>query len=321
MRVLVTGAVGLYAVHLVDELVRMEEVSRVFGIDDFSRQYFQKDPFIKSVQFRRKFELSVRRFYTLTPQELNRMNLDAVIHLAARTKVGESLKDPEGAVYVNVLGTARVLDAAREKRTKTVVVGACLVYRNSRSGGGVNERSAEHPLSPYAASKLSADHLALAYVAAYHLPAVSCRPFNTYGPFQKDEMKDGVVAIFLNNMLDGEPLTVFGAGTQTRDLIYVGDCAEFLFQAATSDKAVGEVINAGTGRSVTINELAALICEDPGKIKHAAHPHPQSEIRGIACDYSKAKALLGWRPKTNLVEGIARTRAWMTEKSQTRLSG
>ena len=131
-------------------MVRMEEVSRVFGIDDFSRQYFQKDPFIKSVQFRRKFELSVRRFYRLTPQELNRMNLDAVIHLAARTKVGESLKDqdPEGAVYVNVLGTARVLDAAREKRTKTVVVGACLVYRNSRSGGGVNERSAEHPLSP-----------------------------------------------------------------------------------------------------------------------------------------------------------------------------
>ena len=129
------------------------------------------------------------------------------------------------------------------------------------------------------------------------------------------------MAIFLNNMLDGEPLTVFGAGTQTRDLMYVGDCAEFLFQAATSDKAVGEVINAGTGRSVTRNELAALICEDPGKIKHAAHPHPQSEIRGIACDYSKAKALLGWRPKTNLVEGIARTRAWMTEKSQTRLSG
>ncbi len=129
------------------------------------------------------------------------------------------------------------------------------------------------------------------------------------------------MAIFLNNMLDGEPLTVFGAGTQTRDLMYVEDCAEFLFQAATSDKAVGEVINAGTGRSVTINELAALICEDQGRIKHVTHPHPQSEIRGLACDYSKAKDLLEWEPKTSLVEGIARTRAWMTEKSQTRLSG
>lgn len=314
MKVLITGGAGFigrwltkrflkggYQVRVIDNLENSTEANIVefFGCPRFN---FLKGDITQAVTLAEAFQ----------------DRPDLCLHLAARTKVRESLREPEAGLYVNVMGTARVLDAARATQTKTVMVSSCLVYQEVRPGERVNESSSQRPLSPYAASKLAADHLALAYLAAYDLPVVICRPFNTYGPFQRVEMEGGVVAVFLGNMLNRDPLTVFGDGSQSRDLMYVEDCVEFIFRAASSDKAVGEIINAGTGRLVTINELAALICEDRDRIKHAAHPHPQAEIRGIACDYSKAKALLEWEPRVGLEEGIARTRAWMTERSQTR---
>jgi nucleoside-diphosphate-sugar epimerase len=124
-------------------------------------------------------------------------------------------------------------------------------------------------------------------------------------------MEGGVVSIFVNSLLQGETLTIFGDGTQTRDLLYVEDCADFIVNASFNEKAVGEVINAGSGKDIAIKDLALLICKDAERIKHVKHHHPQSEIPKLLCDFTKAKELLVWVPKVSLEAGIKKTEDWI----------
>ncbi|MCK4733483.1 MAG: GDP-mannose 4,6-dehydratase, partial [Methanophagales archaeon] len=100
-------------------------------------------------------------------------------------------------------------------------------------------------------------------------------------------------------------------GTQTRDLLYVEDCAEFIVKAAFAENAVGEVINGGYGHDIAIKDLALLICKDAERIRHVKHHHPQSEIPKLLCDYTKANKLLGWKPKISLEEGIEKIQEWI----------
>jgi len=113
--------------------------------------------------------------------------------------------------------------------------------------------------------------------------------------------------------LDGKKLTIYGDGTQTRDLLYVEDCARFVVNAGYSDKANGQIINAGLGQDISIKQLAKVIIKDNSQIQHVAHIHPQSEIQKLLCNYDKAKKLLNWEPKVGLAEGIARTEDWISK--------
>ncbi len=106
---------------------------------------------------------------------------------------------------------------------------------------------------------------------------------------------------------------IYGDGTQTRDLLYVEDCARFVVEAGYSDKVNGEVIHAGLGRDISINDLAKMIIKDKSRIQHVPHIHPQSEVQKLLCNYKKAKLLLGWEPKVSLEEGINRTEVWIKD--------
>ena len=177
--------------------------------------------------------------------------------------------------------------------------------------GGIDEDHPTKPASPYAASKLAGEALTLSYHHAYGLPTTVVRPFNTYGPFQRSVGEGGVVAIFTRRSILGEELQVFGDGTQTRDLLYVEDCARFVVAALASDAALGRVLNAGTGADVSINALAVLIEPDASRIVHVPHIHPQSEIRCCAAipagsgaaGLSNGRAARG--PRAALVDGGA----------------
>ncbi len=169
------------------------------------------------------------------------------------------------------------------------------------------------PASPYAAAKIGSDMLALSYFHAYRMPVTVVRPFNTYGPFQKSDSEGGVVAIFVKRDLDGEKLFVKGAGTQTRDLLYVEDCAEFVIRTAECEGAEGQVLNCGTGRDISINNLARLCCTGKNVIGHVPHDHPQAEIARLRADSTHAGRVLGWLPQVALEEGLAKTRAWLKE--------
>src|SRR5262249_31579850 len=231
---------------------------------------------------------------------------DVVFHLAASIHVQKSIDDPEPTFRNDAEGTFRLLEAARtqyfrlngldpackefnfdrdvprltDARTRVACMSTCMVY-DLAGAEPITERHAYRPASPYAASKIASDMLALSYYHSYRLPVVVVRPFNTYGPFQKSNLEGGVVAIFLKRDLAGEQLLVKGSGTQTRDLLYVEDCAEFIVRAASAPEAEGQIINAGSGRDVSVNDLAALCCRETDRVEHVPHDHPQAEIQRL----------------------------------------
>jgi nucleoside-diphosphate-sugar epimerase len=264
---------------------------------------------------------------------------DRVYHLGASIHVQHSIDDPEVTFQNDVVGTFAVLEACRaqyfrlnsldpetrrfhltevqgrltDRRPRVVVMSTCMVYALAGDDAGIAEGHPLRPASPYAASKIAADNLALSYAHAYRLPVTVLRPFNTYGPFQKSNSEGGVVSVFLKRDLAREPLLVKGDGRQTRDLLYVEDCADFVIRAGESDRAEGEVLNAGTGRDIAVRDLARLAATGGNEIRHVPHDHPQAEIPRLLCNPARAWKLLGWEPATPLEEGLNRTRRWLQE--------
>ena len=242
---------------------------------------------------------------------------DAVAHLAASISVQDSIDDPGTTFDNDVVGTFRLLEAARARKARFLFMSTCMVYDRATSPVGIDEEHPTKPASPYAASKLSGEALTLSYGHAYGLPVSVIRPFNTYGPFQRAVGEGGVVAIFTRRSLLGEPLRIYGDGTQTRDLLYVTDCARFVCDVLLSEAATGRILNAGTGLDVSVNALAAAVEPDPDRIVHVDHIHPQSEIPVLRCDPRLAAKVLGWQPEVSLADGLGRVRAWMAGRIET----
>lgn len=305
--VFVTGAAGFIGRWVVDDL--LSRGHDVLGMDNFSNGSERNIAAFRDDESFTFVEGDVRDEEYL--DELVSNETDACIHLAAEIDVQESLDDPLSHFETNVTGTHNVIEACRRTDTRLGLVGTCMVYDMVDSDGGIDESHPVKPASPYAGSKLAAEDLAEGYYHGYDLPITFLRPFNTYGPYQKTGMAGGVVSIFTNRDIQGETLKIFGDGTQTRDLLYATDAARFIVDGTFSDDAVGEVINAGTGRDISINDLAELIATDGTPIEHVEHHHPQSEVQKLKADPSKAKELLGWEPEVSLEEGVELLREWL----------
>lgn len=308
--VAVTGAAGFIGRWVVHGL--LERGYRVRGLDNLSNgsrrnvREFRSDPDFELVEGDVRDASDVERFFD--------GGIDECIHLAALIDVEDSLQNPEAHFETNVVGTQNVLTACKRTDTPLTLVGTCMVYDVASSDGGIDEDHPTDPNSPYAGTKLAAEEIAESYYHGFDLPVTVVRPFNTYGPYQKTGMAGGVVSIFVDRDLSGEPLKIFGDGTQTRDLLYCTDCARFIIEAAFSDEATGEVINAGTGTDISINDLAAVVASEGTEITHVEHHHPQSEVQRLRCDAGKAEELLGWTPEVSLEEGVERLRDWLREQ-------
>lgn len=309
MKTLVTGGAGFIGRWLVKKL--LSEGYEVTSIDDFSNGKEENIDEFRNVKEFRFFEMDIRNVHKI--DEIFKERYDIVYHLAAEINVQKSIDNPSQTFERDVVGTFNILEKCREAKTKMVFMSTCMVYDKSSDEKGINESHATKPASPYAAAKLAGEAFTLSYHHAYGLPTVVIRPFNTYGPFQKTNGEGGVVAIFIEKSLKNEPLQIYGNGTQTRDLLYVEDCVDFIQRIGENDKALGQIINAGTGRDISINNLAQIIARDDKLIKHVPHIHPQSEIMKLKCDFTKAKKLLNWEPKVSLEEGIKRTKDWIKE--------
>jgi nucleoside-diphosphate-sugar epimerase len=311
MNILVTGGAGFIGRWVVKNL--LESGHRVVALDNLSNgslnniEEFQDNNNFKFIEGDIKDE-------KILDEAFSKEKFDIIYHLAASIIVQNSIDNPKETFFNDTVGTFNILEKAKEQMfgknakmdgdkwvldpneerhsCKVVFMSTCMVYDKSDKDG-INENHPTKPVSPYGGSKIAAENMVLSYYHAYKLPTVVIRPFNTYGPFQKSNGEGGVVSIFINRALEGKALNIFGSGEQTRDLLYVKDCARFIIMAGLNNKINGEIVNAGTGRDVTINQLANIISKGRVEIKHVKHIHPQSEIMKLKCDYSKAKKTYG----------------------------
>jgi dTDP-glucose 4,6-dehydratase len=238
--------------------------------------------------------------------------IDVIVNAAAESHVEKSIA--EGAsefVATNVEGTRVLLDAMRQEPVERFILISSSEVYGTAEADPMDEEHPLNPRSPYAATKAGADRLAYSYRATYDLPIVIVRPFNNYGPHQHPEK---VIPRFVIQALAGEPLTVHGDGTASRDWLYVEDDAEAIQAVIEADRdaVVGEVINVATGRDASVSEIADLVLELTGKpasLKRHVEERPGQVHRHIGST-EKAERLLGWRARTSLEEGLARTVAW-----------
>ncbi|OEH86756.1 NAD-dependent dehydratase [Desulfuribacillus stibiiarsenatis] len=312
MRVLVTGGAGFIGRWVVKRL--LEDQHEVWALDDLSNGRKENlDEFKVQPNFK-DFIIGDIQSQELLGNLFNEIAFDICYHLGASINVQDSIDDPMTTFNNDTIGTFYVLEECKKHKVKMVFMSTCMVYDRCMDETGITEQHPIKPASPYAGAKIAAENMVLSYYYAYQLPVVVIRPFNTYGPFQKTGGEGGVVAIFIKNKLAGLNLNIYGDGTQTRDLLYVEDCARFVVEAGYNDNVNGQIVNAGLGRDISVNELAKLVLEketEYSRIQHVTHIHPQSEIQKLLCNYNKAKELLNWEPKISLEEGIKRTEEWI----------
>jgi UDP-glucose 4-epimerase len=238
--------------------------------------------------------------------------VDAVVHLAARTGVVDSVEDPRGDAEVNVFGTLNALMAARDGGAGGFVFASSGAPLGSVEPPG-HERLAPSPLSPYGASKLAGEGLCSAFAGSYGLSATALRFTNVYGPYSYH--KGSVVALCLKRIMDGEPLIIYGDGDQTRDFLYIDDLCEAVI-AAIARRPTGGLYQLGTGTETSVNELINLLIElmPDRSVTVIREPDRRGEIRRAFSDISRARAGLGYTPDTPLRDGLVATSNWFRKE-------
>ncbi len=232
-----------------------------------------------------------------------------VFHLAADAYVERSFDHPREVLRTNMDGTVTVLEASRRCAAieRVVVTSSSEVYGPAQSDA-MREDHPLQPTSPYAASKVAADRMAMAYHRTYGTPVAVIRPFNTYGPRHVYD----VIPKFIGLALRGEPLTVFGDGRQSRDFTYVDDMVDAFVRMGADTAAVGQVVHFGTGQATSIATLAERVVAACGvDVPIVRAPARAAEVSRLCCDASTARTLLDWSPLVSLDEGLARNVAWV----------
>jgi UDP-glucose 4-epimerase len=306
MECLVTGGAGFIGSNLVDALLARDDAVTV--VDDLSTgRRANLDGAIEAGA--ELAELDIRDAPALAALVAERRPR-TIFHLAAQIDVRKSLEDPAFDAAINVGGTANLLEAARAAGTARIVfvsTGGAIYGEGEGQQLPLDESAPIAPLSAYGQSKFAAEGYLALYERLYGLSGMSLRLGNVYGPRQDPMGEAGVIAIFCGLLRSGGRPKVFGDGTQTRDYLYVGDVVAAALAAAGSE-ATGPV-NIGTGRETSVLELAEAL----GRLGAAADFEPEfappraGEVQRITLDASRAERELGWRPQTDLDEGLRLT--------------
>jgi UDP-glucose 4-epimerase len=299
MRFLVTGGAGFLGVALSNRLCREGHTVRV--IDDLSAG--DPDRLHEDVLFTRGDVLDRPKLWTLL------QDIDCVYHLAARVLVSESILYPRQYNEVNVGGTVSVMEAMRDAGVQRVVLTSSGAVYGDQAEQPVQEDCRPNPQSPYAVSKLAAEYYVRTIGALWGIETVILRVFNAYGPGQRlPPSHPPVVPRFLQQAEQGGSLVIFGGGGQTRDFVYVDDVVEALLAAATAPDVDRRIINVGSGRETSINELALMAAEAVGERADVLRsPAESGGVARLCADVTAARRLLGYEPQVGLREGLRRT--------------
>jgi nucleoside-diphosphate-sugar epimerase len=305
MRYLVTGGAGFIGSNMVDELVRRGH--DVVVLDDLSAG---REANLAAV--RQKIDLHIGSITDMAAVQSACHRVDFVIHLAARTSVPRSVKDPLETNHVNIDGTLNVLVAARDARVRRVAFAASSSAYGETPTLPKVETMQPEPISPYGVTKYVGELYAQVFGRVYGLENVCLRYFNVFGPRQDPTSQySGVLSRFMLAVIQGQPPVVYGDGEQSRDFTYIENIVDQTLRACEADGASGLVFNGGTGARITINEVLKLLGTIAGvKIQAKYEPMRNGDIRDSQADISLARKVLHYQPRVDFAEGLRRTWDW-----------
>ena len=304
MRTLVTGGAGFIGSNLVDRL--LVEGHEVDVVDDFSTGSLSNLAEARASAGR---ALTIHHLDITAPaiiELMERRRPELVFHLAAQPEVARSVSEPGFDALVNVIGSVNVLEGARRAESERVVYaasGATLYGHLSAEDLPVRESHPHQPATPFGVSKKVVIDYLTAYRELYAVEFCALALGNVYGPRQSFDDNSGVVAVFAGHVVKGEPVTVFGDGSQTRDFVFIDDVVDGFVRAST--RGGGLVCNIGTGRETSLNDLLAVVGSvhgvEPARREAPARP---GDAQRVCLDTERAGIQLGWRSWTALSDGV-----------------
>lgn len=306
-KVLVTGAEGFIGSHLVDQLLQEgADVRALVHYNPFGRWGWLQD---------KADDVDIQSGDVRDGERVARVvdGCEVVFHLAALIGIPYSYDAPESYIQTNVVGTYNVLNACRRASVERMVQTSTSEVYGSALRVPIDESHPLQPQSPYSASKIGGDMIALSFHHSFGLPVAVVRPFNTYGPRQSTR---AIIATVLAQLFSGAGEIRVGATSPTRDFNYVTDTARGFLAVAACDQALGHVVNVGSGREISIGDLIDLLVEISGKdakvVSDSDRLRPAgSEVERLLCDNTRAREWAGWKPEVGLEEGLRRTAEWM----------
>ncbi|MDE1856692.1 MAG: GDP-mannose 4,6-dehydratase [Candidatus Micrarchaeota archaeon] len=308
MKILITGGAGFLGSHLCERYVNQGET--VVCFDSFINGDVNN---VRHLVNKRNFKLVKGDVRDAGAVERVVEGADYVVHLAAQIHVDRSMIDPKLTYDINVGGTLNILEAARMTDVKRVLHASTSEVYGSAQYSPMDEK---HPLDaphPYGASKVAADRMCYSYIKTYGMDIGIIRSFNIFGPKQKDTGYGGAISLFTKRVMNDTPPIIFGDGKQTRDYTYVKDTVEAYDLALRYKGRIDEPINFGTGVDVKILDIANMViklCGKDGKMK-PVHIEPRpGEVQRLIADSSKAKKMLGWKPKYSFEQGLKEYVDW-----------
>ena len=309
-KVLVTGANGFIGSHLSEHLVNLG--AKITVLLEYNPNNYLGH--LKFLQNNMLSEMEQILGDIRDPELIKKMvkGKDIIFHLGALVSIPYSFINPREVFEVNAEGTLNILLAARDQEVNKIVTTSTSEVYGTALYTPIDEN---HPLqaqSPYAASKIAADKIAESFYKTYNLPVAIIRPFNTYGPRQSDR---AIIPTIIIQALKKSTINI-GSTTPRRDLSYVSDTVDGFIKIAESKKSIGQVINIGLGKDISIGELIKMITSIMGKeikvISTEKRKRPKkSEVMRLLCDNRKAKKIVNWIPKVSLKEGLNMTIEWM----------
>ncbi|BBB91699.1 MAG TPA: NAD-dependent 4,6-dehydratase LegB [Methylomusa anaerophila] len=316
-KILITGADGFIGSHLTEELIRQGCDVRAFVMYNSFNSWGWLDASPVSI----KSELDVFAGDIRDPHGVKAAmkGCQVVLHLAALIAIPYSYHSPDTYVDTNIKGTLNIVQAAKELGINKVVHTSTSEVYGSAQFVPITE---DHPLqgqSPYSASKIGADQMAMSFYRSFNVPVAIIRPFNTYGPRQSAR---AVIPTIITQLANGKSDIRLGATNPTRDFNYVKDTVRGFIAIAEADQAIGEIINIGSNYEISVGEVAALISQIMGvnmtiETDNQRLRPEKSEVERLWADNAKARTLLGWEPvyggKEGLKRGLKETVEWFTD--------
>lgn len=317
-KILVTGADGFIGSHLTEELVRQGHSVRAFVLYNSFNSWGWLDS--AGPEVRRSLDVFAGDIRDPHGVKTAMKGCDVVLHLAALIAIPYSYHSPDTYVDTNVKGTLNIVQAARELGVQKVVHTSTSEVYGTAKFVPITE---EHPLqgqSPYSASKIGADQIALSFFNSFNTPVSIIRPFNTYGPRQSAR---AIIPTVITQIASGRRVLKLGALHPTRDFNYITDTVRGFIAVAESERSIGEVINIGSNYEVSIGETVRMIAEVMGTTVEIETDQvrlrpEKSEVERLWADNTKAKLLAGWEPlyggKDGFLRGLRETVAWFSDK-------